>query len=78
MGLIRILLFLMVAWLAWRLYRNWQAKLKAPPSTTPLPRESMVKCEVCGVHVPEQQALHHEGLHFCSTEHRRRHLEAKE
>jgi len=77
MGLIRLLLFLMVAWLAWRLYRSWRAKLAAPRPAAPLAREPMVKCALCGVHLPAGQALQHEQEHFCSPDHRRRHLEGR-
>ena len=33
----------------------------------------MVQCARCGVYVPESEAISHDGLHFCSAEHRDAH-----
>lgn len=50
--------------------------LGAPKGRAPIKRwggghQKMVRCEVCGLHVPEDEALSVEGRHYCSEEHRR-------
>lgn len=40
---------------------------KMPPSKT------IVRCEHCGVHIPQEEALHINQHYFCSEEHRRLH-----
>lgn len=72
MGLIRLILLLAALWLAWRLLRNLLGQNAMPPgdTTTPPPRDGkMIKCERCGVHVPESEAFSARGHTFCSLEH---------
>ena len=40
----------------------------APPKT---PGEDMVRCRVCGVHMPRSEALLSQGQTYCSDDHRR-------
>jgi len=44
-----------------------QPKKKLPESTP------MVRCEHCGVHLPQQDAVSAEGKYYCNDEHRRLH-----
>ncbi|HZR02913.1 MAG TPA: PP0621 family protein [Burkholderiales bacterium] len=41
---------------------------RAPPPATP---EDMVRCSVCGVHLPRSESFTSRGQFFCSDEHRR-------
>jgi uncharacterized protein len=44
----------------------------APPSKQPTPSkhgEDMVRCHVCGVHLPTSEAVTSRGDFFCSKEH---------
>jgi threonine/homoserine/homoserine lactone efflux protein len=55
MNLFRILLFLVAAYIVWRLYRALRAKSEGG---SPMPRtpgddyEVMVRCARCGIHAP--------------------------
>jgi uncharacterized protein len=41
------------------------------PGKHPLPSGNMVRCDYCGLHVPENEALLSDGRRYCSQEHRR-------
>ena len=78
MGIIRLLLLIAAVWLVWRLFR--QAFLQSPadqpgraPGTSGTTR--MIRCERCGVHVPESEAFMARGHYFCSHEHQAAWLE---
>ena len=72
MGLIRILLVVLLIWVAWRLLR--QALLPGPDKDArgngsgDSPTR-MVRCTQCGVHLPEQEAVQQDQQFFCSKEH---------
>lgn len=40
---------------------------RPPPPATP---EDMVRCAVCGVHLPRSESFTSRGMFFCSDEHR--------
>lgn len=73
----KFLLFLLLAWVVWRW---WQArnlassKAEAPPA--PRAPEAMVRCAVCGVHLPASEAVLassaavQAGRTYCSQAHR--------
>lgn len=62
------LLFLLIAYLAWRLLRG----RKEPPASPPPPSspEAVVGCAWCGLHVPLSESLEAAGRRYCSEEHR--------
>lgn len=66
---IRILIYLigiaLVVWILFRLYKSPSASRKQPGRV-----DDMVKCEVCGVFVPRNEALSQDGHYYCSKEHR--------
>lgn len=62
--LILIAVAVVVIYLA--LTRNKRAA--APPSSKPA--EKMVRCEVCGVHLPQDESVAAHGRYFCSDAHR--------
>jgi len=69
MGLIRILLLGLILYIAWQLVKR---TLKPPAPTNPAARDQaakMLRCEECGVHVPENLARWHKGHSFCCKEH---------
>ena len=82
MGIIRLLLLLAMLWLAWRLVRNLLPGARTdqsqdtPPSAPPT-ESKMIRCEQCGVHIPEQEAFSARGHFFCSLEHQNAWLEDK-
>ncbi|WP_018232365.1 PP0621 family protein [Thioalkalivibrio thiocyanodenitrificans] len=40
------------------------------PEKRPLPSGNMVRCDYCGLHVPDEEALLSDGRRYCSQEHR--------
>ncbi|HIP53330.1 MAG TPA: hypothetical protein EYH03_04885 [Chromatiales bacterium] len=63
--LIIILGILLVIHLVRRKYRQ----LKPPPGKKPLGNVDMVRCEVCGVHIPKPEAFERTGKYYCCKEH---------
>ena len=74
MLLIRLILLLLIAFFAYRVY---QLMRRPRPVAGSEPRlgEDVVPCAECGLHVPKTQALAAGPPWFCSEEHRRRHEE---
>lgn len=69
MGLIRLLVWIVIIvaaiWL-WRRYFSKPAKgARKQEDATP----RMVRCEQCGVHVPQSTALEKDGNWYCSRAH---------
>ncbi len=76
MGLIRLVIFAVVIWMFWRLIRNFLAKQEKAnkKAAGKLEQGNIVLCEYCSVHVPEQRAVAHEKLWFCSEKHKQNYL----
>jgi uncharacterized protein len=71
MGLIRFLTILFIIWLAIYFYKrliNSPGKKNRPKKTKRI--ETIVACHVCGLHVPQQEALERQGRYYCSAAHR--------
>ena len=78
MGLIRLIIFALVIWLLWRLVNNIKAKLNSKDNVgEKLENKSMVSCQFCSVHIPQEDALEHEAKWFCSAAHKEKYLEEK-
>ncbi|MCG2595577.1 hypothetical protein LZ009_22595 [Ramlibacter sp. XY19] len=66
---------LLVAYLLWRngrlADRNARARPPAPPAPPAAGPQDMVRCPVCGVHLPRPDAVPGtNGVLYCSQEHR--------
>ncbi|OQX11059.1 MAG: hypothetical protein BWK73_18585 [Thiothrix lacustris] len=74
----RIIFILVLLVVGFLLLKSWQRKQnskqhqQAPGKTNTNTR--MVRCEHCGLHVPEPEAISQGGKHFCSLEHAQQHL----
>lgn len=72
----RILFWLLIGLGAYFVWRWWGVKQRLGARPGPAARsevgETMVQCEVCGLNVPQSEALGGSGRWFCSDEHRRR------
>ncbi len=69
-GAVCILLWLWRERAVARAVQRQQARPASPTSAPKLPTE-MVACEVCGVHLPRQEALPGASGLYCSDAHRR-------
>lgn len=68
-GLIRVAIIVLVAYLAYRLVKNWLAKLDKPAVKNEEKIDTMVRCEYCAVHIPQSEAFKKLGHWYCSEEH---------
>lgn len=62
--MLKLLLLLLVVWIVLTLLRQ----RKRPSGPDPKPA-NMVRCAVCGVHLPESEAIADEGRHYCGDAH---------
>lgn len=77
--LFRLILFVVICALAYSLYK----KLQAGSSGSTKPREkqdndnplAMKRCAKCGVHLPENDSIQYQTLHFCCEDHKKAYLE---
>lgn len=71
MNLIRLIAFAVIFWLLYRLILTLLSKASRPARRdTPQREGTMVRCEECGLHVPQEQALIKDGKYYCCEEHR--------
>jgi len=72
-GLFRVILLALLIWLIIGLYRRFKAlgeqrqDQKSKQQSRPI--ENMVRCEQCGTHVPEKEAIERHGHYYCSRAH---------
>jgi uncharacterized protein len=67
--LLRIFIFLILGWLAYRLVRHLIGSDDIPAKPPSQDKIEVVPCEICGVHVPRHEALIHNGKAYCSSAH---------
>lgn len=71
MGLIRLLIYIFLIWLVVSFVKRL---LNPPPQSrrTAKPKqvENFVACHKCGLHIPQQEAIEHQGHYYCSKAHR--------
>lgn len=73
---LRLILIALFVWIVWlfvkNAYRKQMVKKRdAVADEKSVPDNKIVKCAVCGVHVPQNEALVADGKFFCSEAHRR-------
>ncbi len=73
MGLMKLILLLVIGFIAYRIYRRVRVQLSRGTETPVIEAEDMVRCAHCAVHVPRAGALQHHGHWFCCAEHRSLH-----
>lgn len=69
--MVRLLLLIAIAAVAWYLYRRIVVAPKIPPPTPPPEAgpDPVTRCEECGVHVPEKNGVRFQDKFFCSPDH---------
>lgn len=64
----KILLLGLALWLILALLKQYRRSLDQP--TPPQPdSQDMVRCAVCGVHLPKAESIEQNGEHYCCIEH---------
>ncbi len=73
MPLFRLLAIALLAWIAYLVLKNFLRRVRRhspePPRQKAFTR--VLRCQRCGVHVPEDEAVHKEGKVYCSEQHSR-------
>ena len=73
MNYLLLLVVLVVAYLLWRNARLERPADKRPPARPAASPQEMVSCPVCGLHLPEPDAVRGaDGRFYCCNEHRLR------
>ncbi|WP_036315558.1 PP0621 family protein [Methylophaga thiooxydans] len=72
----RILVLLAIGLLLYIIISNLLRKAKQSPITS-TKSERMVRCEHCGLHIIEQEALEDNRQYFCSNEHLEEHRQSR-
>ena len=67
MNLIRIIVIALIIYLVIQIFKRWAANKSSITSSRQ--EKEMVRCHVCQLHIPADEALEKEGLFFCSQEH---------
>ena len=62
-----ILILIAIAILAFRRLKKVSSRPQARKKTT---TGRMVQCATCGLYLPEQEAISHQGKYYCSQSHR--------
>ena len=71
MNLIRLLILGLIFWLLYRMiYRLLNKPKPQQPQRPGAKGTNMVRCAHCGIHIPENEALHKDGRAYCSEAHR--------
>lgn len=71
MNLIRLLVIALIVYLVIQIFKRWAAnkKLQSGARQKIQEEQKMVRCDVCQLHIPEKEALQHDGKFYCSQEH---------
>ncbi|MGD2140239.1 MAG: PP0621 family protein [Burkholderiales bacterium] len=70
--LAKFLLLVAVFIIAYMVIKGGAKRRDVPPHTTGSGKEEdMVRCKVCGVHLPRSESLQSQNEYFCSEEHLR-------
>jgi uncharacterized protein len=69
MNLIRLIVIALIIYLLVRIVKRWAQNKNLASSTKPEKQKKMVQCEVCQLHIPEDEALQQDNKFFCSQAH---------
>ena len=67
----KFLLVIAVFIVVYLFLRSYRRRVEAapPPAAAAKPGEDMVRCRICGVHLPKSEAVTSRGEIYCSKEH---------
>lgn len=68
-GMLKLLLFGLLAWAFVLVLRSKLAKTSSPDQHASPAEEQVVPCAHCGIHVPASQAIKHHEHTFCCQQH---------
>jgi len=77
MGIVRLITVAAIIWLVWFFFKRFQQNMLERKKTSEHQNKKKTdtvsnvrKCAVCGIHVPESEAIAHNGRYYCSTAHK--------
>jgi uncharacterized protein len=69
MSLIRLIVIALIVYLLIQIFKRWAANKNSNAAPSRDKQKNMVKCDVCQLHIPEQEALQRDNKYFCSQAH---------
>lgn len=69
MNLIRLLVIGLIIYLLLQIFKRWSANKNSKVSKKHVEQSQMVCCDICQLHVPENEALQKNGKFYCSQDH---------
>lgn len=66
--MIRLIVIALIIYLSLKIFKRWAANKKNQTQQKTLEKD-MVRCEICQLHVPENEALQQNGKYYCSQKH---------
>ncbi|MDP2805654.1 MAG: PP0621 family protein [Gallionellaceae bacterium] len=72
----RLIFIIVVIALVWWVLKSYRKQ--SNNSEASKPAEEMVRCKLCGVHLPKSESIFSEGEYFCCDAHRRERADRKE
>ena len=69
MNLIRLIVIALIIYLVFQMFKRWAQNKNSASSKKQEKLKNMVQCEVCQLHLPEDEALQRDGLYYCSQAH---------
>ena len=66
---IRLILIALAVWVLFIVVRRLFPSARRPTPPPGVQPVDMVRCVVCGTHLPKPEALHRHGKYFCSRAH---------
>ncbi|MCG8673342.1 MAG: hypothetical protein MI867_28390 [Pseudomonadales bacterium] len=75
--LFRLILFVVICGLAYALYKKIQKQSSEKLDSSPKEPTTteMKRCAKCGVHLPINECIQYQTLHFCCEDHKKAYLE---
>jgi len=77
-ALSRLLFFILVIVVVYRLLKSYRKQLSNDEEIAPQEAEDMVRCIHCGVHLPKRESILTGNEYYCSEAHRRAHYDKPE
>lgn len=69
MSLIRFIIIALIIYLLIQIFKRWSANKNRYSDEKKVEDKRMVRCDICHLHVPENEALEDNGTYYCCQEH---------
>lgn len=69
MNLIRLIVIALIIYLLIQIVKRWVSNKNSQATAQQKIESNMVRCKVCQLHIPENEALQRDGDFYCSQAH---------